>query len=190
MASSQPVGFIKLLSQNFDIATFIPKSFTQHYYADLGRDRKYSLTSVLSALLIMQIFHIPTTALLTIFLVFSTEIRDFCSFYDSIPDESFFSRFKTDFQSDIANLFDSMALEVIDICEKIDDNLPEDSPYKNLSSMLIYDTSGLKPKTVNTLTMRSDLYLTCIAKLINVILAYAINKPEYIRSINKLLKIA
>ncbi|UZW14823.1 transposase [Clostridium pasteurianum] len=146
MASNQPVGFIKLLSQNFDIATFIPESFTQHYYDDLGRDRKYPLTSVLSALLIMQIFHILTTTLLTIFLIFSTEIRDFCSFYESIPDESFFSRFKTDFRSDIANLFDSMALEVIDICEKIDDNLPEDSPYKNLSSMLIYDTSGLKPK--------------------------------------------
>lgn len=146
MASSQPEGLIKLLSQNFDIATFIPESFTQHYYADLGRDRKYPLTSVLSALLIMHIFHIPTTSLLTIFLIFSTKIRDFCGFYESIPDESFFSRFKTDFQSDIANLFDFMSLKVIDICEKINDNLPKDSPYKNFNSMLIYDTSGLKPR--------------------------------------------
>lgn len=47
-----------------------------------------------------------------------------------------------------------------------------------------------QPRTVNTTTMRSELYLTAISKLINVILAYAINKPEYIRSINKLLKIA
>lgn len=47
-----------------------------------------------------------------------------------------------------------------------------------------------QPRTVNTVTMRADLYLTAITKLINVILAYAINKPEYIRSINKLLKIA
>jgi hypothetical protein len=47
-----------------------------------------------------------------------------------------------------------------------------------------------EPRTVNTSTMRSDLYLTAISKLINVILAYAINKSEYIRSINKLLKIA
>ena len=46
------------------------------------------------------------------------------------------------------------------------------------------------PRTVNTVTMRADLYLTAISKLINVILAYAINKPEYIRSINKLLKFA
>ena len=46
------------------------------------------------------------------------------------------------------------------------------------------------PRTVNIKTIRADLYLTAISKLINVILAYAINKPEYIRSINKLFKIA
>ncbi|WP_409068440.1 hypothetical protein ACFLKB_13600 [Clostridium sp. FAM 1755] len=51
---------------------FIPSSFTKHYYADLCRNRDYELTSVLSALLIMQIFHIPTTVLLILFLVSST----------------------------------------------------------------------------------------------------------------------
>lgn len=94
----------------------------------------------------MQIFHIPTTVLLTIFLIFSTEIRDFCGFYKSVPDESFFSRFKTTFENDLGNLFDSMALKVIDICEDINDNPPDDSPMKNINSMLIYDTSGLKPR--------------------------------------------
>ncbi|WP_407645007.1 transposase [Clostridium polyendosporum] len=77
----------------------MPQSFTQHYYADLGRDRKYDLSSILSSLLIMQIFHIPTTVLLTIFLVFSAELREFCNFCDSVPDESFFSRFKTTFEN-------------------------------------------------------------------------------------------
>ncbi|MBC2582581.1 transposase [Clostridium sp. DJ247] len=146
MTNKQPVGFIKLLADNFDINIFIPDPFREHYYANLGKDREYELSSVLSALLIMQIFHIPTTILLTIFLIFSTEIREFCGFYKSIPDESFFSRFKTTFESDIANLFDSMALKVIDICEDINNNLPDNSPYKNLNSMLIYDTSGLKPR--------------------------------------------
>lgn len=47
-----------------------------------------------------------------------------------------------------------------------------------------------QPRTVNTTTMRADLYLTAISKLINVILAYAMNNIEYIRSINRLLKIA
>lgn len=46
-----------------------------------------------------------------------------------------------------------------------------------------------EPKTVNIKTMRVDLYLTAISKLINVILAYAIGKPEYIRSVRSLLRI-
>ncbi|OAA90789.1 transposase [Clostridium ljungdahlii] len=146
MIAKQPVGFVKLLADNFDISAFIPNSFKEHYYSDLGKDREYELHSVLSALLIMQIFHIPTTVLLTIFLVFSTELREFCGFYKSVPDESFFSRFKTTFESDIAKLFNSMALKVIDICEDINNNLPDDSPYENLNSALIYDTSGLKPR--------------------------------------------
>src|SRR3712207_7850880 len=58
MTTKQPVGFIELLAHNFDINTFIPNSFKEHYYSDLGKDREYELSSVLSALLIMQIFHI------------------------------------------------------------------------------------------------------------------------------------
>lgn len=146
MIPEQPVGFVKLLTDNFDINTFIPNSFTEHYYANLGKNREYELSSILSALLLMQIFHIPTTVLLTIFLVFSAELRDFCGFYESVPDESFFSRFKSTFESDIADLFDSMAIKAIDICEDINNNLPDSSPMKDLNSMLIYDTSGLKPR--------------------------------------------
>lgn len=146
LRKKQPVGFIKLLSDNFDIQSFIPESFTQKYYADLGRDRKYQLSSVISALILMQIFHIPTTVLLNLFLIFSTEIREFCCFYDDIPDESFFSRFKTTFESDIADLFNSMVPKTIDICDDINKSLPDDSPYKDDNSKLIYDTSGLKPR--------------------------------------------
>ncbi|PWL52447.1 MAG: hypothetical protein DBY38_10975 [Clostridium cadaveris] len=47
-----------------------------------------------------------------------------------------------------------------------------------------------QPRTVNTITMRADLYLTAISKLVNVILAYAMNNLDYIRSVNKLLKIS
>lgn len=159
LASKQPVGFINLLTDNFDIETFIPNSFTEYYYADLGRNREYKLSSILSALILMQIFHIPTTVLLNLFLVFSTEIREFCGFYNSVPDESFFSRFKTTFESDIANLFDSIVPTVINICEEINDKLPDSSPYKDLNSMLIYDTSGLKPrvKENNPKTLVSEI---------------------------------
>jgi len=146
LVKKQPIGFLNLLSDNFDINTFIPQSFSEKYYADLGRDRKYELSSVLSALILMQIFHIPTTTLLVIFLIFSSELREFCSFYGDIPDDSFFSRFKSEFEPNIADLFNSMVPKVVDICDDINTNLPDDSLYKNLNSMLIYDTSGLKPR--------------------------------------------
>ena len=47
LRKKQPVGFIKLLNDNFHIKSFVPQSFTGKYYADLGRDRKYELPSVL-----------------------------------------------------------------------------------------------------------------------------------------------
>ena len=76
-------------------------------------------------------------------------------------------------------------------------NLKEwDETYKNRAcieralSSFKFNPCLETPRTVNTRTMRADLYLTAISKLVNVIVAYAIYKPEYIRSINKLLKIA
>ncbi len=118
----------------------------------------------------MQIFHIPTTVLLNLFLIFSTEIREFCCFYDDIPDESFFSRFKTDFEGDIADLFNSMVPQIIDICDDINKSLPDDSPNKNRNSELIYDTSGLKPrvKENNPKTLVSEVNrMKSYAKVIN-----------------------
>lgn len=146
LQTKQPVAFLDLLSDTFDLESFIPQSFSNEFYATLGRDRKYKLSSILSALILMQIFHIPTNGLLRIFLIFSSEIREFCGFYDSIPDESYFSRFKRDYEKNIADLFNTMVPEVIDICDKINVSLPENSPYKDLNTMLVYDTSGLKPK--------------------------------------------
>ena len=146
LAKSKPTGFITLLKSNFDIKTFIPASFTQKYWSNLGKNREYQLHSVLSALLIMHIFNIPTTTLLCLFLTFSEEMREFCCFDGSIPDDSFFSRFKTDFEKEILELFNSMSLHTIELCVAINEMLPDDHPEKNLNQNLIYDTSGLKPR--------------------------------------------
>jgi hypothetical protein len=58
-------------------------------------------------------------------------------------------------------------------------------PYK-IRSIIERELSCFKfnpcihsPNTVNTTTMRSDLYLTAISKLINVILAHSLNNPTY-----------
>ncbi|MGL5245050.1 MAG: transposase [Sarcina sp.] len=146
LSTNEPTTFLDLLSNKFDLESFIPKTFYDKFYNTLGRNRKYKLSSVLSALILMQIFHIPTNTLLRIFLIFSSEIREFCKFDNGVPDETYFSKFKRIFEENIADLFNSMAIETINICDKINESLPENSPYKDLNTMLIYDTSGLKPK--------------------------------------------
>lgn len=40
--TKQPVGFVKLLADNFDINTFIPNSFKEHYYSNLGNYKQKS----------------------------------------------------------------------------------------------------------------------------------------------------
>lgn len=146
LSYQHPVKLLKLLEENFDINAFIPKSFTDRYYSELGRDRNFSLASVLSALIVMHILKIPTTSLLCIFLALSSDIRKFCALDSKIPDETFFSRFKTTFEKQILELFNTMTLEVIEICDKINEELPKNLPDKGYNTMLIYDTSGLKPK--------------------------------------------
>jgi hypothetical protein len=46
------------------------------------------------------------------------------------------------------------------------------------------------PKTLNLASIRSDVYLAACTKLITVILAKAIKKPNYLRSLNKIMKLA
>jgi len=146
LSFQKPVKFVELLKEHFDLKAFIPESFSKNYYSSLGSDRDYQLHSVLAAFFIMHIFNIPTTTLLCIFLSFSTYLQDFYQFTDKIPDETFFSRFKTSFENDIAIMFESMIPHILDICSQIDNNLPQGSPHKGFSTSVIYDTSGLKPK--------------------------------------------
>jgi len=170
LSFQKPVKFLELLKEHFDLKTFIPESFINHYYSDLGKNREFQLSSILAALFVMHIFNIPTSSLLCIFLSFSPYIREFCQLGDKVPDDSFFSRFKTTFEKDIASMFDAMVPHIIDICAQIDNALPSDSPDKGLASMLIYDTSGLKPKVKenNPKTLVSEINKQkAYAKIIN-----------------------
>jgi len=49
---------------------------------------------MLSALIIQQIFSIPTIELLVAFLELSEPLKEFCGFTTSVPDPATFSRFK------------------------------------------------------------------------------------------------
>ena len=91
--------FLELLTQHLDLSSLILQSFYWSYYKILGRDRKYSLLSLLAALILQKILGIPTVTLLIIFLELCREAREFCGLED-VPDNSQFTRFnKISFQN-------------------------------------------------------------------------------------------
>jgi len=60
---------------------------------------------------------------------------------------------------------------------------------RELSSMKSHPALS-HPNTYNCASMRADVYLNASAKLIVVMLAFALGKPEFMRNLNKLLKFA
>lgn len=147
--------FLSLLEDTINLSEFIPISFTNHFYAYTGRPRKYSLHSMIWALLLQRIFSIPTDTLLITFLKYSKELRDFCGF-DKVPDPSKFTRFKQDFLVDLQSMFDNLVDITEPICQRIDE-------FK--ASMTIFDTSGIEafvtennPKYANKIVKQLKSY--------------------------------
>ncbi|HBZ03143.1 MAG TPA: ISNCY family transposase, partial [Lachnospiraceae bacterium] len=96
--------FLTLLENHIDLDSIIPLSFINHFYASTGRPRKYSLSSMLWALIIQRIFSIPTDSLLLVFLNYSKHLREFCGF-TKVPDASKITRFKQEFLPDLQQVF-------------------------------------------------------------------------------------
>jgi hypothetical protein len=126
--------FLSLLEEHIDLEQLVPYSFYSHFYAATGRDRKYSLTAMLWALIIQRVFSIPTDSLLLVFLEYSKPLRDFCGF-DKVPDASKITRFKQDFLPDLQSLFDSLVDLTEPICQAID---------SAKADMTIFDSSGIE----------------------------------------------
>lgn len=126
--------FLELLTQNLDLSSLVPQTFYWSYYKALGRDRRYSLSSMLAALILQKILGIPTVSLLILFLVLCREAREFCGF-NSVPNQSQFTRFKQDFVADIEAFFYHLVDTTEPLCHKID-------PL--LASKLAFDTSGIE----------------------------------------------
>ena len=51
--------FLSLLEEHINLSDYIPLEFYNHFYASTGRSRKYSLTSLLWAVILQKIFSIP-----------------------------------------------------------------------------------------------------------------------------------
>ena len=166
--------FLDLLEHHINLDEIVPASFREHFYAPTGRTRKYSLESMLWALIIQRIFSIPTDALLLTFLHYSHHLRQFCGF-DKVPDASKITRFKQDFCDDIQTVFDRLVDLTEPICQQID---------PDLADMLIYDSTGIEawvkennPKYLNSMIRG----LTAFAKAKGLGNSYDPHKAAYSR---------
>ena len=148
-------SFFQLLEEHIDLSDFIPPAFNFAFYLDVGRNRDYSLTGFLSALILQKIFPVPTDALLLILLNICKELRDFCGF-SKVPDAPLLTRFKQNFLPYIELMFHNMVDYTEPICQAID---------AALANILTFDTSGIElyvtennPKTLNSLIKRLKSY--------------------------------
>lgn len=152
---------LDLLNEFININDFIPFSFYQRYYSSLGRNRDFNLESMLLAFVLKNLLSIPRTNLLISLLNISSELRNFCGF-NKVPNKSQFSRFKTDFLSDLNDVFNKL----VDITQEYSNIV---NPF--LSSILITDTTGFEsyvtennPKFYQSILSKSKAYAKLLAK--------------------------
>lgn len=107
---------LELFDEYINFGEIIPLSWSSHYNKHTGRPHDNSLFAIVSCLLLQKLFSIPKIELLITFLTFSSELRDFCGL-ETIPDASFFCRFKQDYVDDIEAFFHKL----VDITEPICD---------------------------------------------------------------------
>ena len=148
-------AFLSLLENHIDIDEIIPISFRNHFYARVGRSRKYPLHAMLWALIIQRIFSIPTDQLLLTFLAYSKPLREFCGF-TKVPDASKITRFKQDFLDDLQLVFDNLVDVTEPICQAIN---------SAKADMTIFDSSGIEafvtennPKYANRIIKQLKAY--------------------------------
>lgn len=140
---------ISALDKYLDINEIIPNELEATYYKNTGCP-PYPLHSMVLALLIQRIFSIPTVSLLVIFLQSSYELRLFCGFRETVPDESTFSRFKNNV--DLDPIFNRLVSLTEPMCQEID---------PQLANIHFLDNTGLEayvkennPKFIATLEHR------------------------------------
>lgn len=148
-------AFLSLLETHIDLDEIIPITFRNHFYASTGRTRKYSLNSLLWALIIQRIFSIPTDQLLLTFLHYSKPLRDFCGF-SKVPDASKITRFKQDFLDELQLVFNNLVDLTEPICQAIN---------SAKADMTIFDSSGIEafvtennPKYANRIIKQLKAY--------------------------------
>lgn len=126
--------FIKLFEEYINVKALIPQTFFNAYHSSTGHPRDYSLSSMLTALIIQKILGLSETKTFLNILNLSKELKSLCGFF-KIPHESQFSRLKTDFDDHIQNFFYHLVDITEPICQQLD---------PKLSKIIIGDTTGIK----------------------------------------------
>jgi len=146
LAETDVTRLFRLIAQSVNLSLFITPDFYRAFYKRYGRRRKFSLLSFLNALLVKDLFKLPTIKLLISFINASPECAAFCNL-SVAPDETKFSAFMTGFSPHIKALFDNMVQYTAPICQAIN---------PKLADTLLFDTSGVlanvhenNPKFVN-----------------------------------------
>jgi hypothetical protein len=160
LTNRNPVKFLQLLKEHFDLPTMIPITFYMAYNSSETKPREYSLESMLAIMLLIHFFKFPNPANFITLLYLSPDVREFCRLPDgNVPDESCISKFKTAFDNEFRLFFENLSRQVMDLFAAYDASLQDDSPEKGLATTLIPDTTGLKPKVRenNPKTLQSEV---------------------------------
>lgn len=140
-------SFLDLLDEHLDLNTLIPFEFRRAFYKRTGRKRVFSLESFIRLFIIQKFFGIDKDSVLLSILNYSSELRDFCGF-SKLPAPDKITRFKQDFASYLAGMFDHLVDITEPICREIN---------AKKADYLIFDTTGIElrvaennPKFFNT----------------------------------------
>ena len=125
---------IRLLEEHIDFDKLIPVSFKLAFYRHMGRKHKYHLESYIRAFVVQKLLGIPRDTLLLSVLRLSAELRDFCGF-DKVPDASQLTRFRENYKSYLAEMFEHLVDLTESICREID---------AKKADYFIYDTTGIE----------------------------------------------
>jgi len=106
--------FIKIFEKHINMKLLIPQTFYNAYYSSTGHPREYSLSSMLTALIVQKILGISETKQFINILNLSSELLSLCEF-STVPHESQFSRFKSTFLNHIHDFFNHL----VDLTEPI-----------------------------------------------------------------------
>jgi len=125
---------IRFLEEHIDFDKLIPVNFKLAFYRHMGRKHKYHLESYIRAFVVQKLLGIPKDTLLLSVLRLSAELRDFCGF-DKVPDASQLTRFRENYKSYLAEMFEHLVDLTESICREIN---------AKKADYFIYDTTGIE----------------------------------------------